>query len=153
MYVSLQREFTETWRVMQQAKEEAEIARLREKATKIKLEQIRHDFALLKLEQSVKRPKYLQLEPYIPPNATLLLSGYCNSPPLNFYQWIYSSKPAEICDPAIYYDMDTKAGQGGSPVYLEGQDCRVVGMHKGLHFGKKLRFATLITPPIIATIK
>jgi V8-like Glu-specific endopeptidase len=47
---------------------------------------------------------------------------------------------------AIYYDIDTAAGQSGSPVYYEdGETTQLVGIHKGYSTKEKLNEATLIT--------
>jgi len=50
-----------------------------------------------------------------------------------------------INDKGIYYDIDTKGGQSGSPVYLFSDNRKLVGIHKGYSPKKRLNFATMIT--------
>ena len=45
----------------------------------------------------------------------------------------------------LFYDIDTKGGQSGSPVYVLGEPCSLVGIHKAYWPKKRLNFATMIT--------
>ena len=53
----------------------------------------------------------------------------------------------------IYYDIDTKGGQSGSPVYMSRENSKVVGIHKAYDPKMRLNFATMITEPVIAVLK
>jgi len=53
----------------------------------------------------------------------------------------------------IYYDIDTKGGQSGCPVYISGDNSKLVGIHKAYDPIKDLNFATMITESVIAVLK
>jgi len=45
---------------------------------------------------------------------------------------IHSNVPAALKGDTLSYDIDTAAGQSGSPVYIEDGDViKLVGIHKG----------------------
>jgi len=58
-----------------------------------------------------------------------------------------------IIKEGLYYDIDSKGGQSGSPVYSSSDWAKVVGIHKGYWPLKNLNFATLITESLISTLK
>lgn len=50
---------------------------------------------------------------------------------------------------AVFYDIDTSAGQSGSPAYLQyGDKFLLFGIHKGYSAPNKLNYCTVITKEV-----
>jgi V8-like Glu-specific endopeptidase len=68
--------------------------------------------------------------------------------------YTHSNSFFKINNAGVYYDIDTKCGQSGSPVYLFNHKRKlVVGIHKGCDPEEKLNFATMITNQVIEVLK
>jgi V8-like Glu-specific endopeptidase len=82
----------------------------------------------------------------------VFVSGYGED-----YQIIHSN-PLIFRDDGGRYDIDTEAGQSGSPVCfledVEGQElCHLVGIHKGYEKKGNLNICTMITEEVIAKLE
>jgi len=59
----------------------------------------------------------------------LTVSGY-NDYELSYKLKTHSGLIDDVKNGAIFYDIDTKKGQSGSPVYINDKPNMVVGIHK-----------------------
>ena len=114
----------------------------------LKKESEKYDYAILKLKVEVKRTKYPKLYPdFEEPHQLVKLSGYTSSHPQNDEPGYYPSEHSgllEITNTGGQYDIDTKSGHSGSPVFFVDQ-CLIVATHKGGRKDKKRNFCTRIT--------
>jgi V8-like Glu-specific endopeptidase len=54
---------------------------------------------------------------------------------------------------AIFYDICTRRGQSGSPVYFLNEPTKVVGIHKAKSVEDQKNLATMITEDVVKTLK
>lgn len=57
----------------------------------------------------------------------------------------HSNSLSSINNGELFYNIDTRKEQSGSPVYINGDNQKLVGIHKSHHFDKNLGYATIIT--------
>ena len=85
----------------------------------------------MKLEEPVFRPQYFQLEG-IDPFPKLIICGYKKSEN-KFYQMSQKANikiPVRPLDGCVYYNIDIKPSQSGSPVFaIHRNSLRMVGIH------------------------
>ena len=113
---------------------------------------MKYDFALLELEKEIKRDQYFELPSFSQPQ--LVVSGYVqDSDTTEYRHWTHFQALAEIKYGAVFYDIDTKGGQSGSPAYLRyGDKVILIGIHKGYSKEDNLNFCTIITKEVTATL-
>jgi V8-like Glu-specific endopeptidase len=106
--------------ILQMPAEESQ--EIREKMNQLRREETKYDFALLELERAVARDQYSKLPQNIEafPQPQLVVSGYVqDNGTCEYRHWTSFQSLAEIHYGAIFYDIDTKEAQSGSPAYLQ----------------------------------
>lgn len=90
------------------------------------------------------------------------VSGYPISPGLGRQQWFHVNRVLHVGERRLYYDVDTKRGQSGAPVWVyedQGAEPVVVGIHAyGVggtagHLGIEANSAPRIVPEVLAQIR
>jgi len=64
----------------------------------------------------------------------------------------HSNKLASASNGILYYDIDTKSGQSGSPVFKGKGKAIIYGIHKGYSPSKKLNMAVMITHEVVSVL-
>jgi hypothetical protein len=127
-------------------------------------ESAKYDYAILKLERNVKRDSYPILFPDFGGfGKRVIVSGYSNERDKkeiekddykqSFHGNLLEQPPYKI---GGMYDIDTKPGQSGSPVYFideEDETCCVVGIHKAYDPKIKKNVCTLITKEVLENLQ
>jgi hypothetical protein len=71
--------------------------------------EIKHDFALIELEEDIERDQYFELAPNNFSLPELVVSGFLKDADFySFRQVTHSRKLAEIQSEGAFYDIDTK---------------------------------------------
>jgi len=59
----------------------------------------------------------------------------------------------DVKDGVVFYDVDTKEGQSGSPVYMKDNPKMVIGIHKAGAMAVKMNFATLTSKEMMDQLR
>ena len=119
----------------------------------LKLEGEEHDFALVRLEGACPLKKLLKLQFCGSRlNKEVKIQGYevykVGHNICKMKQYFHSGLVNRESHFAIYYDVDTKTQQSGSPVMAVGCDgeVEVIALHKGYNPRINLNVGTKVTP-------
>ena len=122
-----------------------------------------YDYAVLKLSDKVPLKKYFSLkvcENSEGRNKKVTIQGYemlrtDGEQVATLNQYYHSERIEQVNPGSLYYHVDTKKQQSGSPVmlYNTNKEIEVVGIHKGYHKRMDCNMGVRVTDEMVNLIK